>query len=92
MAKELEGVKKVYNGVIKNLNGNKISSEHEKTKRWKEHLCRVLNCDEPTVNHDFKQQLIKPQVYLGSIRAEEVEEALSKMKSNKSPGHDLITA
>ena len=38
MAKELGGVKKVYNGIIKDLNGNKIFSEHEKTERWKGHF------------------------------------------------------
>ena len=30
IAKELGGVKKGYNGVIKDANGNKISSENEK--------------------------------------------------------------
>ena len=51
IAKELGGVKRGYNGVIKDANGNKISSEREKTERWKEHFSRGLNCDEPTCTH-----------------------------------------
>ena len=92
MSKELGGTKKGYNGVIKDANGNKISSEREKVERWKEHFSRVLNCDEPTSPHVFENQSRELQVELGPIREEEVVEALSNQKSNKSPGEDLISA
>ena len=92
MAKELGGVKKRYNGVIKDANGNKITSEREKTERWKEHFSRVLNCEEPTSTHIFGTHPRVAQVDLSPIRLEEVKEALSTQKSNKSPGHDLISA
>ena len=92
MAKELGGSKKGYNGMIKDANGNKISSEREKVERWKEHFNRVLNCDEPTSTHVFENQLRELQVDLGPIREEEVGEAISNQKSNKSPGEDLISA
>ena len=91
LAKELGGTKKGYNGVIKDMNGNKLSSEQEKKERWKEHFSFVLNCEEPLITHDFEPQQRELQVDDGPIRAEEIAEALAKQKSNKSRGQDFIS-
>ena len=38
IASELGQCKKSYNGVIKDSNGNKISTEEDKMRRWREHF------------------------------------------------------
>ena len=92
MAKELGGIKKRYNEVIRDANGNRTSSERDKVQRWKEHITKVLNCDEPTCTHVFENKSNELQIELGPIRDEEVKEAISKPKYNESPGEDPISA
>ena len=41
--KELGQARKTYNGVIKDADGNKLTSEAAKIRRWKEHFEWVLN-------------------------------------------------
>ena len=49
IAKELGHNWKTYNGVVKDANGNKLTTEEDKNNRWKEHFENVLNCPEPEV-------------------------------------------
>ena len=77
---------------MKDVNGNKITSEREKTERRKENFRRVLNCDEPAYIHTFGTQPKLSLVDQGPIRIEEVKEAPLKQRAKKSPGQDLISA
>ena len=47
LATDLGGIQRSYNGVIIDSIGNKVTAEHEKILRWKEHFQSVLNCEEP---------------------------------------------
>ena len=49
ISKELGKTRKTYNGVIKDADGNKLTSEEAKNRRWKEHFERVLNSAEPEI-------------------------------------------
>ena len=56
-----------------------------KKERWKQYFSLVFNCEGPIRTHEFEHQQKQLQLYDGQIGAEEVVEAQSRLKSNKSP-------
>ena len=92
LAKELGGIERRYNGVIKDINGNKITAEQEKVRRWKEHFQSVLNCAEPLILNEWNDETRNECIInTAPFTVEEVERVLQNLKNNKSPGEDLIT-
>ena len=80
-------------GVIKDIHGNNIVKEDEKAQRWREHFQSVLNGNEPNEVHTFEEYLGEDlQVDVENITYDEVSRAVHKLKNNKSPGEDLISA
>ena len=49
IARELGKTHKTYNGVIADAAGNRLTTEEDQNRRWKEHFQNVLNCPEPEV-------------------------------------------
>ena len=92
IAKERGGKRKTYNGVVKDANGNKLTTDQDKNNRWKEHFQSVLNCAEPEVTNTWsnmnKQGL---PINTSEITAAEVKQCIDKLKNHRSPGEDLIT-
>ena len=80
--------------IIKDKTGNKLSSQDEKLKRWKEHFEEVLNRPEPEIpieaNLDY--QIEEIEIDTGPIKKEEILKALKRLKNGKSGGIDGITA
>ena len=92
IASELGQCKKSYNGVIKDSNGNKISTEEDKMRRWREHFYTVLNCEEPDIVNDWNEPLEHDTgIIMEDFQLDEVQHAIDKLRNNKSPGIDLIT-
>ena len=93
LAKDLGGIRRNYNGAIKDSNGNKIASEKEKVARWKEHFNNVLNCEEPAILNDWAHMNRNDcPIDTAPFSIEEVDIVVQKLKRNKSPGQDLISA
>ena len=94
--------------IIKDLTGNKISSNisitdknkkvlataEEQESRWVEHFEETLNQPDPetTCNFDNEIHLPKLNVNVDVITEEETASAISKMKNNNAAGLDEITA
>ena len=80
--------------IIKDKTGNKLSSQDEKLKRWKEHFEEVLNRPEPEIpieaNLDY--QIEEIEIDTGPIKKEKHLRALKRLKNGKSGGIDGITA
>ena len=94
IAKELSGNNgKKYNGVIKDRNGHKLTKEDDKKHRWKEYFEDILNCDDPPLLDDVQNNpLYMLDIHIGPISSEELDVVIRKLKNNKSPGEDRISA
>lgn len=92
IAKELGQNRKTYNGVIKDANGNKLTTDQDKNNRWKEHFQSVLNCPEPELLNSWIDANEQPlTISTSEITPAEVKDAIGKLKNHRSPGEDLIT-
>ena len=92
IAKELGQNRKAYNGVIKDADGNRLTTDEDKNNRWKEHFQNVLNCAEPEMLNswiDMTGQTLS--INTSEITAVEVRGAIDRLKNHRSPGEDLIT-
>ena len=77
---------------MKDQNGNIITNEEDKLKRWKEHFETILNRDEPRLRADIKQAEEDLEININCPSIEEVRDSIKKMKNGKSPGADRISA
>ena len=77
---------------VKDRDGNTISGGKVKLKRWEEHLREVLNRPEPAQTVEIPEADENLDIENGPIQKKEVEEAIRKLKTGKSPGEDNITA
>ena len=75
------------------LDGNRLTNEEDKNKRWKEHFQNVLNCPEPDVLDTWSddEQDRTLAINTAKITAEEVKMAVSRLKNHRGPGDDLIS-
>ena len=82
--------------VIKDKNGNILSSEEDCKKRWKEHFEEILNRPIPVnpINNNDDGDLIEPieNIRIDYISKEEITKAVKSLKNGKSGGRDGITA
>ena len=82
-----------YNGVIKDVNGNKLTKDEDKKARWQEHFKDVLNSDDPLITEDFQDEPLHPlEIDIAPVTTNELNHAIFKLKNNKSPGEDRISA
>ena len=79
--------------MIRDVNGNKITSEQDKVDRWKEHFQTVLNCEEPLITNDWNG-VTQNECVINTepITWQEVESVIKNLKNNKSPGEDIIAS
>ena len=80
--------------IIKDRNGVVLTDQDKVKERWKEHFCDLYN---PKINSDEKVLDKCPvggrsaEVPAGVMR-EEIEAAINRLKKNRSPGIDNISA
>lgn len=70
-----------------------ISDPKQQQDRWKEYLCDLLNPSEASPSSHVSPDPIEnhfPDLPEGPPSLEEVNNALKKLKNNKSPGIDRI--
>ena len=76
---------------IKDKEGNTITKEEDKLRRWAEHFQDVLNREPPEEEADIEEGAALP-VNTNNITEEEVKKAIKQLKSGKAPGSDNIQA
>ena len=93
LAKEIGGVQKVCRGILKDENGNKLTTEEQKKDRWKQHFDSVLNCDEPPVLNDWDSISVQEtMIDTSPFSMDEILDARKSLKNGKCPGEDLIAS
>ena len=81
---------KVAASIVKDKNGNVLTTEHMQTKRWAEHFTEVLNTEAPTITADPPAPIDDLDIATGVPTLQEVTNAIKQMKTGKSPGIDNI--
>ena len=89
LAKEIDGVQKVSIAVLKDVNGNKLTTEEQKKERRKQHFDSGLNCDEPQLLNEWDIfEMVESLIDSSSFSLEEIQDARKLLKSSKCPGQD----
>ena len=77
---------------VRDKDGNLITDEKGQNERWKEHFEAILNRPSPRTVADIEDPETELPVSTEPFNLDEVRAAIWKMKNNKSPEMDLITA
>ena len=78
---------------MKLIDGRQAATHEQQMKRWQEHFAPVLNCPEPDVLHEFKndtQDIPTLEVNTEAITETELARAVSKLTNDKAAGTDHI--
>ena len=80
--------------VVNDRNGNALTSNEDRRKRWKEHFMEILNREEPAdpINEDVNEQQDTADIDTGPVSKAEIRRAIKTLKNGKAPGKDMITA
>ena len=76
------------NTVVNDRNGNALTSNEDRKKRWKEHFMEILNREEPAYpfnEEDCEQQGIA-DIDTGPLSKAEIRRAIKSLKNSKAPG------
>ena len=74
-------------------NGNKLTKDEDKKTRWLEHFKDILNSDDPLITEDIQDDpLHQLEIDVGPVTIDELNRMILKLKNNKSPGEDRISA
>ncbi len=92
ITKLLAGKKPASSNTLKNKQGQILTTEREKADRWVEHFKEVLNRPEPLIIADPESAEADLDINIDAPTDAEVRRAIESLKSNKSPGIDLIQA
>ena len=87
------GVRKGYGGIIRDENGNNLTTEQQQKERWSQYFENLLNCEEPAMLNEwdnFEQEFLA--IDTSPFTIDEVNKARNALKNNKCPGEDLITS
>ena len=77
---------------VKNVQGNIIQDKQGIFKRWKEHFETLYNEQNPTDRTVLATLPSTNSTGMGDFLTEEVTASIKRLKKNKSPGLDNITA
>ena len=77
---------------VKAKDGESIKDERERNDRWKEHFEAILNTQIPQENPEIWESEEDLDILTEPPSVEEVYQAIKKIKSDKAPGEDEITA
>ena len=93
--KELSNERQTHSVVVKGKNGNILSVEKSKTKRWYEHLNEVLNREKPS-NPVSIPEIEAPaeieKIDVSEPTRAEKNDAKKQPKNGKTPGIDNVRA
>ncbi|KAL9972842.1 hypothetical protein ACROYT_G019223 [Oculina patagonica] len=81
--------------VVNDRNGNAVTSDKDRRKRWREHFMEILNReDEPAypINEEDCEQQDIADIDTGPVSKAEIRRAIKSLKNGKAPGEDMITA
>ena len=81
---------KVAASIVKDKDGNALTTEQMQAKRWAEHFTEVLNTEAPTITADPPAPNDDLDIATGVPTLQEVTHAIKQMKTGKSPGIDNI--
>ena len=81
---------KVAASIVKDKDGNALTTEQMQAKRWAEHFTEVLNTEAPTITADPPAPNDDLDIATGVPTLQEVTHAIKQMKTGKSPGTDNI--
>ena len=80
------------NKPIKNKDGKVLTTEEDQMKRWVEYFSEILNRPAPEEEIDIPSAEEILDIDITAPSRTEIEQAISKLKKNKAPGPDGITA
>ncbi len=92
ITKLLAGKKSAPSNILKNKQGQTLTTEREKADRWVEHFNEVLNRPEPNIIANPENAEVDLGINIDAPSDAEVIRAIKSLKSNKAPGIDLIQA
>ena len=80
--------------VVNDRNGNALTSNEDRRKRWREHFMEILNREEPAhpINEEDCEQQGIADIDTGPVSKAEIRRAIKSLKNGKAPGEDMITA
>ena len=80
--------------VVNDRNGNALTSNEDRRKRWKEHFMEILNREEPAdpINEEVSEQQDTADIDTGPVSKAEIRRAVKTLENGKAPGEDMITA
>ena len=77
---------------VKDINGNLITSETEKLKRWEKHFETVLNKEPPKLRATIKPAETDLDISIEPPTINEIKKAIGNLNRGKAPGDDQVTA
>ena len=77
---------------MRDKNGQVLETEEDQHNRWAEHFREILNRPDPAEEATIKDTGFHIEMKCRGITKEEIEEAIRRMKGNRAPGEDRITA
>ena len=80
--------------VVNVRNGNALTSNEDRRKRWREHFREILNREEPAypINEEDSNQQDIADIDTGPVSKAEIRRAIRSLKNSKAPGEDMIKA
>ena len=81
---------KVAASIVKDKDGNALTTEQMQAKRWAEHFTEVLNTEAPTITADPPALNDDLDIAIEIPTLQEVARAVKQIKTGKSPRTDNI--
>lgn len=76
--------------MVRDSEENIVSDKREILQRWREHFAETLK--DPNNKNTSRDNSEQNSLDIQNTTTKEVEEAIKKLKNNKSPGEDIIQA
>ena len=77
--------------MLRNKDGNILTKEKDKQKRWKERFEEVLNREPPNRPVRIENGRVNEEIGTEKFSEDKIRSALRKVKNNKARGTDSIT-
>ena len=92
ITRKLCGKKGAVDLPISDMNGNLLTSDPEKEKRWKEPFKEVLNRPTPSSTAEIEEAEADLSVNTEPPTLDEIKKAVQSLKNGKAPGRDNLNA